>query len=91
MHMRVSDATVVPAVSLYDSHPQLAMPTAQSFVYRLEYGQRVWNVAMQPLPRDSGHLGWRQAMVLAGVLASVLLALLAFSIAGTRQRALELG
>jgi diguanylate cyclase (GGDEF)-like protein len=91
MHMRVSDVTTVPAVALYDSHPQLAMPAAQSFVYRLEYGQRVWNVAMQPLPRSSARLGWRQAMVLAGVLASVLLALLAFSVAGTRQRALELG
>ncbi|HEY9513614.1 MAG TPA: EAL domain-containing protein [Rhodanobacter sp.] len=91
MHLRVSDATAVPAVALYDSHPQLAMPTAQSFVYRLEYGQRVWNVAMQPLPPGSVRPGWWQAMVLAGVLASVLLALLAFSIVGTRQRALELG
>ncbi|HUH30774.1 MAG TPA: CHASE domain-containing protein, partial [Rhodanobacter sp.] len=91
MHMRVSDVTTVPAVALYDSHPQLAMPAAQSFVYRLEYGQRVWNVVMQPLPGNSARLGWWQAMVLAGVLASVLLALLAFSVAGTRQRALELG
>lgn len=91
MHVRVSDVTAARALPLYDSHPQLKMLTTQSFVYRLDYGERVWNVAMQPLARAPGSSGWRQPTFLAGVLASILLALLAFSIAGTRQRALELG
>ena len=91
MHVRVSDVTATPALPLYDSRPQLAMLAAQSFVYRLEYGGRVWDVAMQPIARGSSSLGWRQSTLLGGALASILLALLVFSIAGTRQRALELG
>src|SRR3546814_853720 len=55
----------------------------------LHFGGRTWHVSMQP--RRALALDWPQSPMWPGLLASVLFALLVWSIAGTRRRALELG
>ena len=92
LHVRVSDITAGIDQVLFDSHPGGTTSSGGfRFERRLAYGGRVWNVTMQSL--DSGPRGirWRDPALLTGFLASVLLAMLLFSIARTRQRALDLG
>lgn len=92
LHLRISDVTGQTTLPLFDSNPGLAMP-ADGYRYerKLAYGGRVWDIEMQPLHATSSMSGWKQSTLPTGMLASVLLALLVYSIASTRQRALELG
>lgn len=80
------------ALSLYDSMPG-ARGVAGGFRFerQLVYGGRTWDVQMQSQSSGVPALDWNRSTLPAGVLASVLLALLVYSIASTRQRALELG
>ncbi|MBQ4854992.1 EAL domain-containing protein [Rhodanobacter sp. B2A1Ga4] len=94
LSVRVSDITGPDALPLFDSTPGLLVPPdGYRYESKLTYGGRVWNVVMQPLPHrtGAGAGGWGRATLLAGVVASILLALLAYSVASTRQRALALG
>jgi diguanylate cyclase (GGDEF)-like protein len=91
MHIVVSDTTSDGEHLLYDSlagaHAQA--PGGEHYVRELRYGGRTWRMAMYPL--QPATFDWRQSMLWPGLLASVLLALLVWSVATTRRRALELG
>jgi diguanylate cyclase (GGDEF)-like protein/PAS domain S-box-containing protein len=92
LHLRITDVTDRHALPLFDSSPAVAMPVnGYRYERELVYGGREWKIVMRPLHAGAGANGWSQSTLLAGVLASVLLALLVYSIASTRQRALELG
>lgn len=69
--------------------------TADSDGYRfqrqLNFGGRVWHVTMYPRSAAPAAFDWNQSLLPIGLLASLLLALLVYSVVGTRQRALELG
>ncbi|HEY9144044.1 MAG TPA: EAL domain-containing protein [Arenimonas sp.] len=67
-----------------------AGPVADTYVHDLAYGGRTWRIEAQPLP-EADPATWLPALTFGiGVLASLLLASLAWSIAGTRSRALAL-
>lgn len=77
---------------LYDSRPASdTQPQAQATTRALHFGGRTWHMVMQPLRPQPAIGGWGQSVLWAGLLASTLLALLAWSVANTRRRALELG
>ncbi|HWU76488.1 MAG TPA: EAL domain-containing protein [Rhodanobacter sp.] len=93
LRLQISDVTdpdhVMP---LFDSAPGEAdVAGGYHFERKLDYGSRIWNVVMQPRASSASTTDWRESILPAGVLASVLLALLVYSVVGTRQRALELG
>ncbi|MBD8872727.1 EAL domain-containing protein [Rhodanobacter sp. DHB23] len=91
LRLRVSDVTDPVPRLLYDSAPGSALPSAAGYRYgrTLVHGGRKWDVAMYPLAIRAD--AWHWAILLAGALASVLLAMLVYAIVGTRHRALELG
>ena len=93
LNLRLSDVTDVRHVlPLFDSDPGAAMaPDGYRFERRLAYGGRVWNVSMRSRDAGSAAIDWRQSTLPAGLLASLLLALLVYSVVSTRQRALALG
>ncbi|HZX69567.1 MAG TPA: EAL domain-containing protein, partial [Rhodanobacter sp.] len=93
MRLQLSDVTDARNVlPLFDSMPG-APEQADGFQFerQLAYGGRRWEVVMQSRETGAPVIDWRQSTLPAGVLASVLLALLVYSIVSTRQRALELG
>ncbi|MEO6800165.1 MAG: EAL domain-containing protein [Rhodanobacter sp.] len=80
------------ALLLFDSMPAAANQAKDlQFERQLAYGGRSWDVVMQPRQTGTPVIDWRQSTLPIGMLASVLLALLVYSIVSTRQRALELG
>ncbi|MDQ2703084.1 MAG: EAL domain-containing protein [Pseudomonadota bacterium] len=87
--MRLTVAEVGGDRLLYDSGPEFPTSPNGAVIRELHFGGRIWQVSMQP--RVGLALGWPQSPVWPGLLASVLFALLVWSIAGTRRRALELG
>lgn len=90
LRVRIDDITAGGDLPLYDSAPGRAMTTRGfDFDRRLDYGGRVWNVRMQSLHAAPAP-AWPQSVLPVGVLASILLALLVFSLIGTRQRAIAL-
>ena len=92
LRVRVSDVTDGPARMLFDSNFQhRANAAAPAFDRLLRYGGRIWQVQVQPLHYQPAGLGWRESVFWPGMLASVLLALLVWSLATTRHRALQLG
>ncbi|RNF85882.1 bifunctional diguanylate cyclase/phosphodiesterase [Montanilutibacter psychrotolerans] len=92
LHIAVTDVTDGAALPLFDSHPQTThTPGGVRFERDLDYGDRTWRVAMQPLRTVPARVDWAQSLLPTGLLASLLLALLAWSLAGTQRRALELG
>ena len=79
------------ALPLFDSMPGTPVLTGGfRFERPLVYGGRTWDVAMQAPATGARAMDWNRSTLPAGILASVLLALLAYSIASMRQRALEL-
>ncbi|MFC7301314.1 EAL domain-containing protein [Cognatiluteimonas weifangensis] len=93
LHLVVDDVTGGRTRQLYVS-PGKAPPAATAqdrSVRELHYGGRSWRVTMQPLRSLAAAVDWRESMLWPGLLASVLLALLVWSVATTRRRALELG
>ena len=93
LRLQVIDASGGGNQVLYDSRPGTGpiQATAASLQRELRFGGRRWHVAMQPLQPADLAQGWPHAVFWAGLLASTLLALLVWSVAGTRRRALELG
>ncbi len=101
MHVIVSDIAPDGERLLYDSRAgtragagadaQAGARVGERYVRDIPYGGRVWRVSMQPFPPAGAAIDWRQSMLWPGLLASVLLALLVWSVATTRRRALELG
>ena len=93
LRLQLTDVTEAGHVlPLFDSMPGIAdVSGGYHFERRMTYGGRVWDVVMRPRDSSSAVFDWRQPALPAGVLASVLLALLVYSVVGTRQRALELG
>src|SRR5690348_15624768 len=79
------------AVPMFDSAPAAATGDDFRFERRLAYGGRVLDVVMRSRPMRPTAFDWSQSALPVGVLASVLLAMLVFSVVSTRQRALELG
>ena len=92
LHVRVDDVTDGAAFPLYDSRPQAHAgdESRPTFERRLEYGGRTWRVRMHPF-EGIAEAAWPWTMFGVGVLASVLLAMLAWSVATTRRQALMLG
>ena len=84
-HVRVVDADDAGRV-LFDGGARAA---GSRFGGMLEYGGRRWQVSLQPVPAVITPLLW--TFGIGGAVASVLFALLLWSIANTRRRALALG
>ncbi|MBW3549383.1 MAG: EAL domain-containing protein [Proteobacteria bacterium] len=93
LHIEISDVTDGPARLLFDSHPRPhgGAPPARESVQELVYGGRAWRVEMHSAEHAPMTLDWSQSLLVPGLVASLLLALLVFSAAGTRRRALVLG
>ena len=93
LRLHLSDVTDARHVlPLFDSDPGAATAMdGYRFERQLAYGGRVWNVSMQSRDPHALAIDWRRSTLPAGLLASLLLALLVYSIVSTRQRALELG
>jgi diguanylate cyclase (GGDEF)-like protein/PAS domain S-box-containing protein len=92
LRVRITDDSDPIALPLFDSHPGAATPASgYHFERQLRYGGRAWNIVMQPLDSGATRIEWSQSALLAGMLTSVLLAMLVFSVVSTRQRALDLG
>ena len=92
LRLRLADVTDPDhALPLFDSIPGAAVAGGSLFERKLAYGGRVWNVTMQSREKGAPPTDWHQSTLPAGVLASILLALLVHSMVRTRQRALELG
>ena len=93
LRLKVTDVTDARhGLPLFDSMPRTPDLTGGfRFERRLVYGGRTWDVLMQSRPAGVPALDWNRSTLPLGVLASVLLALLVYSIASMRQRALELG
>ncbi|HSR64263.1 MAG TPA: EAL domain-containing protein [Xanthomonadaceae bacterium] len=85
-HVRVVDVTAAERV-LFDEGAQAAGEGRYGGV--LEYGGRRWQLSLQPAQRATGPLLW--TFGIGGGVASVLFALLLWSIASTRRRAITLG
>ncbi len=94
MHIQVADVTGEAALPLFDSHPSRhahGVAPTQEFDRRLRYGGRVWRVRIHPVEHAPPGLQLGDSMLWPGLLASLLLALLVWSVATTRRRALDLG
>ena len=87
--VRVLDNTDGAGVMLFDSGGD-TMPGARSYGGDVAFGERNWKIVLQP--RGAGYdasLLW--LMAITGTIASLLLALLLWSAATTRRRAVTLG
>lgn len=93
MHVVVADVTDGLALPLYDSHsePHPRMRSSYGFQRDLRFGERTWQMKLHPADHMEATLGLVEWVLWPGLVASVLLALLMGSIAGTRRRALQLG
>jgi diguanylate cyclase (GGDEF)-like protein/PAS domain S-box-containing protein len=92
LHMRITDASGPVALPLFDSHPGPAIPASgYRFERQLIYGGRMWDIVMQPLSSGPLRIEWSRSILPPGLLVSVLLAMLVFSVVSARQRALDLG
>jgi len=92
LHVEVGDVTDGTVLPLFDSHegPHADVAPDYRFDRELHFGGRVWQVGMHPVGR-AAEAGIPWPLVLPGLMASALLALLVWSAATTRRRALELG
>ena len=87
--VRVLDTTDGADATLFDSGTG-AVPDARSFGGDVAFGERHWQVLLQPLGRGyDADLLW--LMGVTGTIASMLLALLLWSVATMRRRAVTLG
>lgn len=92
LHVTVADVTGGTIVPLYDSHPGEHGDESGGyrFQHELRFGGRTWQVRMHALEGAiTAGIPW--GLLLPGLLASALLALLVWSVATTRRRALNLG
>ncbi|SEI37902.1 bifunctional diguanylate cyclase/phosphodiesterase [Frateuria terrea] len=85
----VTDVTSASHVALFDSRGGVPDVKA-SIVYRLAFGGRLWDLVVSPMAAAGGP-PLVQSVAPAGLLASVLLGLLVWSLTDTRRRAVQLG
>lgn len=86
----IRDVSEGAADVLFDSRPP-GETTGDPISRRLDFGNRTWELQMTPLPGTLPSAPWTPlATLAAGVLASLLLAALTWSLIGTRGRALHL-
>lgn len=90
LQIEVSDVTAAPQ-PLFDSDPGAAIADGGDFLRDLHYGGRVWRVSMLYRPHPERAFGWSQSLLPSGLLITLLLATLVWSVAGTQRRAVELG
>ncbi|MGA0588382.1 bifunctional diguanylate cyclase/phosphodiesterase [Dyella sp. KRB-257] len=90
LHVEVSDVTAAPR-PLFDSQPAATIAGGGDFTRDLHYGGRVWRVVMRYRMQPEPTFGWSQSLLPSGLLITLLLALLVWSVAGTQRRAVELG
>ncbi len=89
-HLTATDFAGTVGLPLYSSGPEPAVPAGDVFVRDVRYGSRIWRLQARALPVAGAWL-WPPALTAgSGLLASLLLAALAWSLAGTRSRALAL-
>ncbi|MEJ7745373.1 MAG: EAL domain-containing protein [Luteimonas sp.] len=93
LHVVVTDVSDGVSLPLYDSHParRLDAGSGHRFDRELAYGGRTWRVVMHATDEATTGSAWHQSVVLPGLIASLLLALLVWSVATTRRRAIDLG
>jgi diguanylate cyclase (GGDEF)-like protein/PAS domain S-box-containing protein len=89
--VRVIDVTDGGAQVLYRSHGAAELADASMHVHTIGFGGRRWRIELRPLRTAAPSLAWSRSLLLPGLVASVLFALLVASLVGTRQRALMLG
>ncbi|MCP1373090.1 bifunctional diguanylate cyclase/phosphodiesterase [Dyella lutea] len=89
MHVQVFDLAR-PGQALFDSDAAAVAGSEGDFRRDLHYGGRVWRVRMD-YPLLPERWSWSGTLLPAGLLISLLLALLVWSVAGTQRRAMELG
>ncbi len=89
----VRDSAQLDGPPLYDSRPDLeaSLATTPRIERDLRFGGRTWRLDMQPLPSSGPALAWQDSLLWLGVASSVLLALLVWSVATTRRRAIQAG
>lgn len=88
----VTDGTAADkAIPLFATGPAPAAATGYLFERDIDYGGRRWRVRMHALRPVGSGVGENNWVLLPGLLASVLLAALVWSVARTRRLALELG
>ncbi|GAB3341932.1 hypothetical protein GCM10027359_21520 [Marilutibacter aestuarii] len=93
LHIGISDVTGGEPLMLYDSHPELDWSPGTSPLRHahVQYGSRDWRITVAELAPRPALSAWQDTVLLPGMLVSLLLSLLAGSLASTRRRALELG
>lgn len=84
----VTDVARASRVPLFDSGTGVPW-TKPSIVYRIAFGGRLWEMAV--FPGSTSDPSWSQSVVPPGLLVSVLLGLLVWSLTDTRRRAVQLG
>ncbi len=87
----VTDESAGGQVLYVSAAPGGGMQAKQGVEHEMRFGGRAWRIAMQPRQPMVAVLDWSQSFLWPGLLASTLLALLVWSVASTRRRALELG
>ncbi|MEO8366182.1 MAG: EAL domain-containing protein [Pseudoxanthomonas sp.] len=87
--VRIRDMDGASAAAFFDSGTATAAD-APAFLRTLEFGGRRWQLLLQPRPAplDTGRM---RTVIVAGAIISSLLALLLWSLATTRRRAIVLG
>ena len=91
LHIEVSDITGTPQ-PLFDSLPDVSLAAGEPVYQRdVNYGSRVWRLQMTARASASHAAPWTSSLLPVGLLISLLLTLLVWSVVNTRQRALELG
>ncbi|HUH55603.1 MAG TPA: EAL domain-containing protein, partial [Rhodanobacter sp.] len=88
--VRITDVTDAREWLLYDSTTKVSVDGGKDFHRRLAYGGRVWRLDLQPRVTARAGFDLRDSALPVGVLATILLAMLVFTIASTRQRAIAL-
>ncbi|OOG65046.1 bifunctional diguanylate cyclase/phosphodiesterase [Rhodanobacter sp. B04] len=84
----VTDVTHQRHDGLFDSGGE-GPATGQTVVYSQRFGGRTWTITV--IPHRAEELPWSQSAAPAGVLVSVLLGLLVWSVSDTHRRAVQLG
>jgi diguanylate cyclase (GGDEF)-like protein len=88
--VRITDVTDARERLLFDSTTTAPVDGSKDFQRRIAYGGRVWRMDMQPRVVAQTGFDLGDSALPVGVLASLLLAMLVFTIASTRQRAIAL-
>lgn len=88
--VRIIDVTDAGEQLLFDSAATAKVDGDKDFHRRLAYGGRVWRLNLQPRVTARPGFDLGDSALPVGVLASILLAMLVFTIASTRQRAIAL-